>query len=116
MKYTLLLLAAMISFAFNLPINPDSLLGEWQMYKLETPNGDVLERDFKILEFQNNGVVLNKKGDNINKATWSYDKKNNQISIVNANNSTELVNVLELTENTMVVDCREGKISLSRIK
>lgn len=116
MKYSFILLLAMLSFAFNLPINPDMILGQWQMYRLESANGDILERNFKILEFQENGIALHIKGEFTNKSTWSYDKAKHQITVTNENKSKELVQILELTANTMIVQTKEGKVSLSKIK
>ena len=84
MKYIKTVLLAVTIFSFLSFQKTDSLVGKWEMFKMESPEGEVREMDGgKWMEFMKDGVL---KGGNSLETTdregnWEYNAKTDEVTI-----------------------------------
>lgn len=112
MKYTIILILALI-FSANIAISKNvPVAGDWLLTKIESQDGD--KDVYAPVSFQTNGDFI---AMDMNMGTWNFDKKANVVNIVSeqfkvANGDN---NVIILNSGEMVLQSAMAKLYFKRM-
>ncbi|MEM6721978.1 MAG: hypothetical protein AAF611_21805 [Bacteroidota bacterium] len=83
MKHVKALLLVVTIFSFLSFTQTDSIIGKWELYKMETLEGDIRESSGRWMEFFEEGVL--KGGNSLDttdrEGNWEYNTKTNELTV-----------------------------------
>ncbi|WP_157547115.1 hypothetical protein [Kordia zhangzhouensis] len=121
MKQFKAILFAVVIFSFLSFQEINSLEGKWELFKMETPEGEVNETNGRWMHFMKDGVL---KGGNTLDTTnrtgnWSYDSKTKSLTFGSekqlSGEGTYTVNWIDAKTISLTLE-RGRKVYLKRIK